>query len=189
MYLYYFYDSLSALLVKRSFSSRWLYISSVAMPVVNCSLRFPCSCLSILRQSDQLSSSLVLQLEIYSFTDEVLFFLALTHLDPIAVDTIRSRDLPVWYFTNSFFNFYCSYITILLLVAVHLFCYFLNPICIFSVFYIFLPYSRPEFSSFLLTRYYILFMWLSIQFLIELRLVRLEQPVLPILFYSVLTSL
>ena len=79
------------------------------------------------------------------------------HLDPIAMDTIRSRGLPVRHFTNSFFDFSWCYINILLLVAVHLFCYILNPICTFIVFYIFLPYSRPEFSSFFLIWYYIVF--------------------------------
>ena len=76
------------------------------------------------------------------------------------------------------------YFIILLLVALLLFCYFLNPIYTSIVFYIFLPYSRREISNFFLIWYYILFMWLSIQFLIELWLLRLEQPVLPILFYT-----
>ena len=42
-------------------------------------------------------------------------------------------------------------------------------ICTFIVFYIFLPYSRPEFSSFFLIWYYIPFMWLSIQLLTQYR--------------------
>ena len=101
------------------------------------------------------------------------------------MDTIRSRGLTVRHFSNFFYICWC-YFNILLFVALHLFCYFLNPICTFIVFYfivsyIFLPYSWPEFSRCFLIQYYILFMWSFIQFLIELWSVRLEQPVLLIL--------
>ena len=98
-------------------------------------------------------------------------------LDPIVMDTIRSKGLRVRHFANSFFEFCWTYFNILCLVALHLFCCFLNPICTFIMFHIFLPYSTPEFSSFFLIRYYIFFMWIFIQFLIELWLVRLEQSV------------
>ena len=103
------------------------------------------------------------------------------HLDPIAMDNIRSRGLPVRHLWILLFDFCWCYFNILLLVALHLFCFFLNPICFFIVFYIFPLYYTPEFSSFFLIRYYILFVWFSIQFLIELWLVRLKQYVLPIL--------
>ena len=101
------------------------------------------------------------------------------------MDTVRSRGLTGRHFSK--FSYFCwCYFNILLFVALHLFCYFLNPTCTFIVFYfivsyIFLPYSRPEFSRSFLIQYYILSMWPSIQSLIELWPVRLEQPVLPIL--------
>ena len=85
----------------------------------------------------------------------MVFFPALTQTlpianshDPIAMDTIRSRDLLVWHYTNFFSDFCWCYFNIVLLVALHLFCYFLNPICTFIVFYIFLLYSGLELSSF-----------------------------------------
>ena len=61
-------------------------------------------------------------------------------------------------------------------------------ICAFIVLYIFLPIFRPECSSFFLMPYYVLFMWLSSQFLKKLWLVRLKQLVVPILLYSVLSN-
>ena len=99
------------------------------------------------------------------------------------MDTIRSRGLPVRRFTNSFFDFCWCYFNILLLVVLHLFCFFQNPICTFIVVYIFLSYSRPEFSSFFLMRNYILFM--SILFYSVL----ISLASLPVLLYSVLIAL
>ena len=153
----------------------------------NCSFCFPCSCLPIVGQFDQLPSNLVftssyitLQKKCYSFPHWH------THLDPITIDTIRSKGLLVSHFMIPFFAFYWYYFNIPLLFALHLLCYFLNPICTFIVFYIVLPYSRPEFSRFFfLICCYILFIWLSTQFLIELLLDRLKQTVLPILLYAV----
>ena len=110
------------------------------------------------------------------------------HLDSITMDNIRFWGLPVHHFTNSFFDFCWSYFSITLLVALHLFCCLLNPTCTFILFYIFLLYSRPEFSSFFLVWYDILFIWLSIQFPTGLWMVRLEQSVLPILLNAVLIS-
>ena len=132
---------------------------------------FLCSCLSIVGQSDQLSSIMVLHLHWHKY------------IDPIVMDTISYKDLSVPQFTNSFFDSCLCYFNILLLGTLRLFCY------TFTVFYIFLPYSRPDCSSFFHVWYYILFMWLSIQFFIELWLVRLEQLALPMLFYSVLISI
>ena len=66
---------------------------------------------------------------------------------------MRSRDLPGRHVTNFFFDFCWCYFNILLLVVLHLFCYFLNTICTFIVFYIFLPYSRPEFLIFFVIRF------------------------------------
>ena len=98
--------------------------------------------------------------------------------------------LPVCCFTNSFFDFsWWCYFNILFLVALHLLCCFLNPISTFIVLHIFLPYFRPEFSSFFLIWYHILFRWFSIQFLTELWLATLEHRVWLILLYSVLVSL
>ena len=93
------------------------------------------------------------------------------------MDTIRSKGLLVRHCTNSFFDFCWCYINILLLVAVHLFCYFLNPVSTFIVFYIFSPYFRPEFSIFF--PYPILYS-LHVSFH-PIPGIRLEQPVLPIL--------
>ena len=132
---------------------------------------FLCSCLSIVGQSDQLSSIMVLHLHWHKY------------IDPIVMDTISYKDLSVPQFTNSFFDSCLCYFNILLLGTLRLFCY------TFTVFYIFLPYSRPGCSNFFHVWYYILFMWLSIQFFIELWLVRLEQLALPMLLYSVLISI
>ena len=144
----------------------------------NCSFRFLYSCLSIVDGPTSChpvwyftSSYTTLQMKCYSSLHWH------KHLDPIAVDTIRSRGLPARHFTNSFFNFCRYYFNVLLLVSLYLFSCSLNPMCSFIVFYIFLPYSTPESSRFFLIRYYILFMWLSIQFLTELWLIGLEKSV------------
>lgn len=65
-------------------------------------------------------------------------------LDPIIIDTIGSSGLPVTQIMNSFFGFCWCYLNIVLLFALHLFCYFLNSIFTFIVFHIFLPCSRQE---------------------------------------------
>ena len=95
-------------------------------------------------------------------------------LDPIAME---SRGIPGAFQLNNLrkvFEFYWSYLNILLLVASHFFCYFLNPICtsvvcwhLSRIFQIRILY----FSS--LIRYYILWKWFSIKLMIEPWLIRL----------------